>query len=261
MSHLHSLLQSYICDVSISKLKVNDETITQIKSLDYNQFIFVIKQFEQDIALVPNDTHEYITLSTDETNNIHSYETYKHYPIHIKQYLDKTELNIITPYELFDTTVCVKEGKPLFIPIIAERVGTQYNERRLHAMTLVFDTQKHIVFLHDPNSRSLFNNNDTISLLKKYIEIFNNILQNYGMFPYTFKRYDFDYMNININFIFQDSIQGNCVVASIAFMLLYNNIQEASCIENMLLMTTKDDYKAVYIGLYNKLQEYLELLK
>ncbi len=258
---LHSLLQSYICDVSKSKLKVNNETITQIKSLDYNQFIFVIKQFEQDIALVSNDKHEYTTLSTDETNNIHSCETYKHYPIHIKQYLDKTELNILTPYELFDIMICVKENKPLFIPIIAERIASKYNERRLHAMTLVFDTDKHIVFLHDPNSRSLFNNNDTMLLIKRYVEHFNYILQDYGMSPYTFIQYDFDYMNIDIDFIFNNSIKGNCVVASVAFMLLYNTIQEASCITNILLMTTKDDYKTLYIGLYNKLQEYLELLK
>lgn len=260
MNSLYSLSQSYIGDVSKNKLKVSNEVITQIKSLNYDQFIFVIKQFQQEIEIACNDKQEYTVFSTKETDYTKSYETYKHYPIHIKQYLDTTELIAITAYDLSDRIICVKDNKPLFIPVIAERVSSKYTERRLHAMTLVFDTEKHNVFLHDPNSRSLFNNTETISLLKTYVENINNILKNYGMCSYTFICYEFDNMNINIDFIFHNNVHGNCVVASILFMILYDNIQEVSYIESVLLMSKKDDYKTVYIGLYNKIQEYLKYI-
>lgn len=259
MDNLHLLLESYIRNVSKHKLSTNNETITQIKSLDYDQLTFVINQLEKDIVFISTRESSYTTLST---NIVHynSNESYKNYPVHIKQHLDKTELIAITPHELCDAIICIQNRNTMFLPIIAERVGSKYNERRLHAMTLVFDTNKNVVFLHDPNSRSLFNNDDTIQLLQEYIQSVNSILQDYGMFCFTFQQYDFDYMNVNLDFLFQNSIKGNCVVASIVFMILYHNIQEPSYIENILLDTKKDEYRKIYIGFYNTLHDYVKLI-
>jgi hypothetical protein len=261
MCTLPSLLDKYIVNVSKSKVKASNDTIIQTKSLDYHQLVYVLHQFNPDMVLVQADNCEYITISSNNDYNTNSGITYKKYPIHIKQQLNVTELIAISPSQMFDTIVCFNDKKTIFVPVIGERVGLSYSERRLHAMTLVFDTIKHIVFLHDPNSRSLFNNNETMILLKEYIERFNTILQDYGMPCYTFKKYEFDFMNINIKFFFENDITGNCVVASIAFMILYHSIQDASYIEHLLQNTKKDEYKKVYVAIYNKLHEYLGMCK
>ena len=159
---------------------------------------------------------------------------------------------------MFDNLVCLNSNQIVFVPIIGEYITY---DRKLHQMTLVFDTNKNTVFLHDPNSKSLFNDSTTLELLQEYINTLNTILNEYGMSPYIFTIYDFDNMNVCLNFLFADSIKGNCVVASIVFMILYQNIQDASYIEVILKHTSKKEYKTIYIGMYNKLQEYITLIK
>jgi hypothetical protein len=259
MHNLLSVLDKYVYDVSKSKVKASNETIIQTKSLDYHQLVYVLHQFVPDVILLQCDNCEYITISSNN-NDTHSNITYKNYPFHIKQQLNGTELIAISPSQMFDTIVCISDKNIIFVPMIGERIGLS-NDRKLHQMTLVFDTIKHIVFLHDPNSRSLFNNDETMLLLQNYVATFNTILRDYGMPSYTFKRYDFDFMNININFMFHSDITGNCVVASIVFMILYHNIQDTLYIEDLLKTTKKDEYKKVYVAIYNKLHQYIELSK
>jgi hypothetical protein len=171
--------------------------------------------------------------------------------------MNTTKLVAIDQIMLFDNFVCSNDNQIVFVPVIGEYITY---DRKLHQMTLVFDMNKHLVFLHDPNSRSLFNDDTTLSLLQEYIHILNTILQDYGMTPYTFHMYQFDNMNVNLNFIFTDSIKGNCVVASMVFMILYQHIQDASYIEMLLQQTNKEEYKKVYIGMYNKLQQFIDLI-
>jgi hypothetical protein len=244
----------YIYNVSKTKLTISNEKITELKSLHYYKFIALINQFLPDILCLSLKDCKYITLGAND--NIEPFNNYKDYPICIKKDVNGTQLMGIQPMMFFDNLVCLN-NKIVFVPIIGEYITYDI---RLHQMTLIFDINQHLVFLHDPNSKSLFNDDTTMTLLQEYITILNTILQDYGMSSYTFVRYEFDNMNINIKFLFADSIKGNCVIASMVFMILYHNIQDASYIEMLLQQTNKEEYKQVYIGMYNKLQEYLELI-
>lgn len=236
---LSSLLDMHIYDVSKTRIKLSNETINYIKSLHYNQFITLINQFIPDMNCL----------------SVKDYNNYKGYPLCIRKDVNGTTLTGIEPTAMFDNIVCLN-NKIVFVPIIGEYITY---DRRLHQMTLVFNANNNTVFLHDPNSKSMFNDSTTLKLLQDYIHTLNTILNEYGMPSYTFHNYEFSNMNININFMFADSIKGNCVVASIVFMILYQEVQDASCIEMILQQTNKDEYKKVYISMYNKLQEYITL--
>lgn len=253
--NLSSLLQRYIYDVSLSKLTLSNETINFIKSLHYHQFIALINQFLPEIICLSVKDCKYISISSN--NNIQSANIYKDYPVYIRKDVKGTHLTAIEPMMLFDNIIWLND-KIVFVPVIGEYITY---DRRLHQMTLVFDMNKHLVFLHDPNNKSLFNDIDTLDLLQEYINCLNNILYDYNLSSYTFTIYNFDNMNININFLFADNVKGNCVVASMVFMILYHNIEDPSYIEMILQKTIKEEYKRVYIGIYNKLNEYIELIK
>lgn len=253
---LSSLLDMHISDVSKNKLNVSNATMIQIKSLDYHTLLALINQFSPNICCLSIRDVKYITLSSE--TNIDSSYNYKNYPICIKKDIHSTQITAIEPVLLFDNLVCLDNKQIVFVPIIGEYITC---DRKLHQMTLIFDLDKHVVFLHDPNSKSLFNDSTTITLLQEYIHTFNTILQDYAMPSYRFYQYDFDNMNVNINFVFADSIKGNCVIASMVFMILYQDIRDASYIEMLLQHTTKDEYKKIYLGMYNKLQEYIKLIE
>lgn len=251
--NLSSLLSMYIYDVSNTRLKINHELITDIKSLHYHKFISIINQFIPDISFICIKDCKYITLSS--TSDTKQSTNYKDYPICIVKDISGTHITAIEPALFIDNLVCLNNNI-VFVPVIGEYVT---NDIRLHQMTLVFDINKHKVFLHDPNSKSLFNDNSTMILLQEYIHNLNNILNDYGIPSYTFSLYEFDNMNIDLNFWFTNSLTGNCVVASMVFIILYYNSQDASQIELLLQQTNKKEYKNVYIGMYNKLQEYMDL--
>lgn len=248
---LSSLVEMHIDDVSKTKIH-NDTIITQIKSLNYHTFTTLINQFIPDILCISTKGCRYISIGSQNDASI-----YKDYPINITKNINTTQITAIDPMILFDNIVCLNNQQIVFVPIIGEYITY---DRKLHQMTLIFDINKHSVFLHDPNSRSLFNDDITIILLQEYVNSLNIILHEYGMSSYTFKTYVFDNMNVNVNFWFAGSIKGNCVVASMVFMMLYQKIQNAVHIETILQQTDKEEYKTIYIGMYNKLQEYIYLI-
>jgi hypothetical protein len=259
MDNLQCLLDGYIYDMSKNKVKASNKTILEMKSLNYHKFMYVLHQFVPDIRVTPCNKSYHIMMSSNGDSYLCSSATYNNYPIHIRKHKDTTELIGVSPLEMFDNVICCTKNKPMFVPIIAELVDTMYHTRRLHQMTLVFDTKQHCVFLHDPNSMSLFNNNETLLLIHRYIEILNIILIKHGIDRFIFRQYYFDFMNIDIKFLFNKNITGNSMVASIVFMILYNNLQDVSYIELLLQTTKRYEYKKVYVALYNKIQEFLKL--
>jgi hypothetical protein len=175
----------------------------------------------------------------------------------IRQLPDATELTGVSPVQLVDALVCVPKGRPLFAPLMGERV---LYDRRLHQMTLVFDTKTNSVFLHDPNGRSLFNDDNTHILLGKYIELVNGVLVEYGLKRYEYVTYHLPNINMPLNRLWITVLVGNCVVASIVFMIMYNDLQDMSYITRVFEMSKRKEHDKLYTAFYNKIEQLLGLI-
>lgn len=252
---LGTLLENYIKDVSKTRLHISTHAIDALKTLDYHAFVAVVQQFEPKLHCISID--DYIQLSTTDITCIKEvkHSNYKDYPVTIKQVSQNTtELIAASPMSVMDTLICIPQDGVLFAPVVAEFIARD-SMRRLHEMTLVFDTQNKIIFLHDPNGRSLFNDNNTHSLLRNYTEILNSLLAEYNLVPFTYSVYEFSNMNTKVNHFFSKSVTGNCVIASIVFMLLYHKVRDTSILES----SNHKDYTCLYTAFYNKIEEYLTL--
>jgi hypothetical protein len=257
--NLRGILENYIQGVSKSKLHISSRAIDALKTLDYHHFVTVIQQFEPELCCVC--VEDYIQLSSTDIMKVVERSNYKDYPVTIKQVSqDTTELIAMSPMNVMDTLICLPPDSVLFAPVVAEFVARD-SMRRLHEMTLVFDTQNNVVFLHDPNGRSLFNDNNTHTLLRNYTEILNCVLVEYGLVPFTYDVYAFSNMNTKVNHFFSKSVTGNCVIASIVFMLLYHKVRDATILtpNNNNKINEKKDYTCLYTAFYNKIEEYLTL--
>ena len=259
--NLRGILENYIEGVSKSKLHISSRAIDALKTLDYHHFVTVIQQFEPELCCVC--VEDYIQLSTTDIMKVVERSNYKDYPITIKQVSqDTTELIAMSPMNVMDTLICLPPDSVLFAPVVAEFIPHDFRSpRRLHEMTLVFDTKTSIIFLHDPNGRSLFNDEKTHTLLRSYTEILNCVLAEYDLVPFTYDMYEFCNMNTKINHFFSKSVTGNCVIASIVFMLLYHKVRDATILtpNNNNKISEKKDYTCLYTAFYNKIEEYLSL--
>lgn len=257
-SELQLLLDKYIDDVSKHKLQASQRAIVGTKTMSYVQFVAVMQQFLPNISCLSVENCKYIKMLSNDLNKHEyiTYSTYKEYPITIRQLVDKTEIVAVCMRQLVDALVCVS-GEPLFVPIMAERV---LYERRLHQMTLVFDTKRNYVFLHDPNGKSLFNDNITYILLHSYVGLVNAVLEEYGMKRFEYISHDFPYVNIRLCRLWMTILKGNCVVASIVFIILFQNIQDLPYITKVLHMSTRKEYDHIYTAFYNKIEYLLGLL-
>lgn len=253
-----NLLEDYVQGVSKSKLHISNRAVEALKTLDYHAFVAVVQQFEPALCCAHVDN--YLMLSTTDTTSIREvkHSNYKDYPVTIKQVSqDVTELIAQSPMNIMDTLICIPQNGVLFAPVVAEFVAHDYrSQRRLHEMTLVFDTHTNIIFLHDPNGRSLFNDKNTHTLLRRYVEILNNTMAEYGLVPFTYDMCEFCNMNIHVNHFFSKSVVGNCVIASIVFMLLYHKVRDATIFHKKL---SNKDYTCLYTAFYNKIEAYLSL--
>jgi hypothetical protein len=252
---LHLLMNRYVCDVSKHILFTSKRTVGAIKTLSYNQFVAVLQQFVPTIYCVSVDECKFIKLSCSDLNKIEYIHcsNYKGFPLTIKQHNDETELAGIYPKQLFDALVCVPKGKCLFVPIIAE-----HQVRRLHQMTLVFDTNNNVVFLHDPNGRSLFNTDNCHILLQTYIEMLNAFIDEHNVAKVTYIIHEFNNINVPLRRLWMNRVTGNCVVASILFMILYDDVEDITVVSYILNKSKRKDYDAIYTALYNKIKNHLE---
>lgn len=256
-AEIQLVLQQYTQDVSKNKLSANQQTIVAIKTLNYHQYVAVLQQFIPNICCVSVEEGKFIKMSCSnlkETECI-AHSNYKCYPLTIKQNIETSELIGICPKQLFDTLVCVPKGKPLYVPVIAE-----HDTKRLHQMTLVVDTKINVAFLHDPNGRSIFNTDNTHILFQTYIESLNTVIDEYNAHKVSYVIHDFVNTNVSLTISWTSKITGNCVVASILFMILYNNVQNVADVISMVDKLKKKDYTAIYTPLYNKIKQYLALL-
>lgn len=250
---LRTLLDNYIQDVSKTRLHISSHAIDVLKTIDYHAFVAVVQQFEPELCCCVS-VNEYIQLSTSDKMSIREVKqsNYKDYPVTIKQVSqNNTELIAASPMQIMDTLICIPQDGVLFAPVIAESMSP----RRLHEMTLVFDTQNNTIFLHDPNGRSLFNDNNTHALLRSYVELLNSSMVEYGLVPFTYDVCEFCNMNMQVHHFFGKSVVGNCVIASIVFMLLYHKVQDVSVLKS----GNKKDYTCLYTAFYNKIETYLTL--
>jgi hypothetical protein len=120
-----------------------------------------------------------------------------------------------------------------------------------------------IVFLHDPNGKSLFNDDNTHILLQTYTELINTVLVEYGMDSFRYITYDFPNINRTVSRLWLTLVVGNCVVASIVFMILYHelqSLQEYQDVTTLLKMSNKKDYDRLYTAFYNKIERYIGLI-
>jgi hypothetical protein len=256
---LRDILENYVQGVSRSKLHINSHAIDALKTLDYHAFIAVIQQFESELCCVC--VNDYIQLSTTDIMKAVKHSNYKDYPVTIKQVSqDITELIAASPMSIMDTLICLPTDGVLFAPVVAESISRDCRSpRRLHEMTLVFDTQNNSVFLHDPNGRSLFNDEKTHTLLRSYVDALNRLLAEYGLVPFKYDVYEFCNMNTKVKHIFSKSVTGNCVIASMVFMLLYHQVRDASILKSDNHTIGNKDYTPLYTAFYNKIDEYLTL--
>lgn len=254
------LLENYVQGVSKTRLHISSHAIDTLKTLDYHAFVAVVQQFEPDLCCSVS-VDNYIQLSTTDTTCVREVKqsNYKEYPVTIKQIShDITELIAASPMEIIDTLICIPQDGVLFVPVVAEFVARDFGSpRRLHEMTLVFDTQNNMIFLHDPNGRSLFNDNNTHILLRKYVELLNNHMTEYGLIPFTYDVFEFCNMNTTVNHFFSKSVVGNCVIASIVFMLLYHRVRDTSVLKSNSY--NHKDFTCIYTAFYNKIETYLTL--
>jgi hypothetical protein len=249
-------MNKYVCDVSTNTLFASKETICAIKTLSYNKFVAVLQQFVPGINCISVEQCKFIKLLCSNLNNIQYIDcsNYKGFPLTIKQHNDETELAGIYPKQLFDALVCVPKGKCLFVPIIAE-----HEEKRLHQMTLVFDTKNKEVFLHDPNGRSLFNSDNCHILLQSYIEMLNAVIDEHNVPKVKYVICEFNNINVPLRRLWMNRLTGNCVVASMLFMILLVDLEDVLVVIYILEKSKRKDYDAVYTALYNKIQNHLQL--
>jgi hypothetical protein len=251
-------MDKYIHDVSKHKL-ASERAIATTKSLSYIQLVAVMQQFVPDISCLCVKDCKYVKLSSNALGKIEHVDgsRYKDYPITFTQVHDGTTMIATSPVQLCDALVCFSYESPFYVPIMSERCLC---DKTLHQMTLVFDTKQNFVFLHDPNGRSLHNDYNTDKLLGSYIDLVNRVLVEYGKHCFKYVKYNLPNTNLSLNRIWITVLSGNCVVASMAFMILFHDLQDMGCIKSIFEMSKKKEYDRLYTALYNKIEVFQRLL-
>jgi hypothetical protein len=250
ISTLVDMLDKSTTGVKFHSSLQNRHYIESVKQMDYDEFVATLQCIAHDISFL--NTSEYIQFTENQLNFEQYYISMdcEEYPIVIGAVEDMYHFKGVSPLQLVVSLTEISTQTSLFIPIVIESfIDNEYS----HQMTFIIDTITHVMFIHDPNGSSRYSDERVHNLFKHYVDSINTVLLEYGMVKYEYIIPPPTRMNFELKYIGGH----NCVLASMTYIILYNQLSNVNLVDEILQNVTHSEYLNVYTSLLNTLGSHL----